>query len=209
MIKIISKDNAKKAGLSHYFTGLPCRNGHISKRRISGHCLKCCAGCVSRHNRKNAEKKAAYQKSLSRDTLNRYQRKYKNKHPEKVKRIKRDYYLSWKEKNPHTCYKKIKEWRKANPEKHKAQYSKRRTRKASSKENFTHENITALMASQRKKCAYCKFSIKNKYHIDHIIPLCLGGDNSSRNIQLCCAKCNLSKGGKSPTVYAKEIGLLL
>jgi 5-methylcytosine-specific restriction endonuclease McrA len=34
------------------------------------------------------------------------------------------------------------------------------------------------------------------FHIDHINPICNGGDNSIDNLQLLCASCNLSKGGK-------------
>ena len=36
------RQKAKDAGLKHYFTGLPCRNGHIDKRQASdGTCMAC------------------------------------------------------------------------------------------------------------------------------------------------------------------------
>lgn len=35
------------------------------------------------------------------------------------------------------------------------------------------------------------------YHVDHIIPICKGGDEwDLKNLELSCPKCNLSKGGK-------------
>lgn len=36
-----SKQEAISKGASHYFTGLPCNRGHVSRRSVNGHCLKC------------------------------------------------------------------------------------------------------------------------------------------------------------------------
>ena len=42
MLKIISRDAAHAAGLSKYFTGRPCRRGHVAERYVSmGGCLDC------------------------------------------------------------------------------------------------------------------------------------------------------------------------
>lgn len=40
-MKIISRKDAKKIGLKFYFTGKPCKYGHISERRIGSACLIC------------------------------------------------------------------------------------------------------------------------------------------------------------------------
>lgn len=40
-MEIISKKDAKEKGLEFYYTGVPCKYGHLSKRRISGQCLEC------------------------------------------------------------------------------------------------------------------------------------------------------------------------
>lgn len=38
----ISREQAMRLGLSHYFTGLPCRNGHVSIRGVNKwNCLEC------------------------------------------------------------------------------------------------------------------------------------------------------------------------
>ena len=40
--KVIMKEHARKQGLKRYFTGLPCKNGHLSERKItSGDCIEC------------------------------------------------------------------------------------------------------------------------------------------------------------------------
>jgi len=41
-MKIVSRKEAKAQGLKRYFTGKPCKNGHISERYTSGgHCVDC------------------------------------------------------------------------------------------------------------------------------------------------------------------------
>lgn len=45
-------------------------------------------------------------------------------------------------------------------------------------------------------CEYCHLPI-SKYHIEHVQPICKGGDNSLCNLKISCKNCNLSKGRKS------------
>lgn len=40
--QIVSRSDAYAAGMTHFFTGKPCRAGHVSKRYVStGNCLEC------------------------------------------------------------------------------------------------------------------------------------------------------------------------
>lgn len=88
--QIISRTDALAAGLKRYFTGLPCRHGHIAERLASNYiCTKC-----SRHF----------------GILN------KKKHPDKEKNRHRAYY----QKNKQNFIDAAARWKKENPEKHKA-----------------------------------------------------------------------------------------
>lgn len=40
-MKIISRKEATARGLKRYFTGKPCRNGHLAHRYIDGRCARC------------------------------------------------------------------------------------------------------------------------------------------------------------------------
>ena len=73
----------------------------------------------------------------------------------------------------------------------------------------TQEDINRILDAQKHKCAVCRKSIKRGYHIDHIKPLALGGDNFPRNLQVLCPPCNHSKGKKDPNAFMRERGYLL
>lgn len=65
-----------------------------------------------------------------------------------------------------------------------------------------------LHVLQKGRCAYCQEALTES-HLDHIMPLALGGSGHDANYQLLCPSCNIRKGAKHPTQYAQEIGLLL
>ena len=49
-LMILTRDEAIKQNLSHYFTGSVCRNGHLSKRRThTRHCVACGVEANSRY----------------------------------------------------------------------------------------------------------------------------------------------------------------
>lgn len=66
-----------------------------------------------------------------------------------------------------------------------------------------------LYALQKGKCACCKRPLGDKYHMDHIMPLALGGSNTDDNIQLLRAQCNNQKYMKHPVDFMQERGYLL
>lgn len=86
---------------------------------------------------------------------------------------------------------------------------RRKARLVSVGGSHTAEDIKKLLERQKHRCAYCRRSIKKKRHIDHRVPLKLGGSNDPSNLQALCPKCNLSKGAKDPLHFANSLGLLL
>jgi hypothetical protein len=58
--EIISRKDAKAKGLKHYFTGKPCKNGHIGLRRVSETgCSTCSYLNVKKWRKENREKSRA------------------------------------------------------------------------------------------------------------------------------------------------------
>jgi 5-methylcytosine-specific restriction endonuclease McrA len=62
---------------------------------------------------------------------------------------------------------------------------------------FTRRNI---YARDRSRCQYCgkKFPT-TELSLDHIVPRSRGGTNDWPNIVCCCVRCNVRKGGRTPT----------
>lgn len=83
-----------------------------------------------------------------------------------------------------------------------------KARKKNAIGTHTAKDIAALMILQRAKCAECRITL-GPHHVDHIVPLVLGGANSKDNLQLLCPKCNLIKRATDPIKFAQAKGRLL
>lgn len=66
-----------------------------------------------------------------------------------------------------------------------------------------------LYSAQKGRCACCKLPLGDDYHLDHIMPVHLGGKNEDCNIQLLHSACNLQKHAKHPIDFMQSRGFLL
>lgn len=183
-MKIISRKQARAEGLTFFFTGNPCRRGHMSTRYVSSYeCLECCLLPQHKDRRRqvhidNKEHRASYLKE-------------------------------WKEKNRDRVNYYGRQWAKNNPEKHALRARLRKARIRKSEGSHTIEEVLCLLQRQKCKCASCGKSLKERYEVDHIVPISKGGANYIRNIQLLCVSCNRRKNAKDPLLWARENGRLL
>jgi len=100
-----------------------------------------------------------------------------------------------------------KQWRKMNPQKHKAAEHRRRAYKQNTPVDQRAFDEQAQLKHQKHRCYYCG-GLLVKYHIDHIIPLSRGGGDNPENKVLACPQCNQSKGSKLPHEWTKGGRLL-
>jgi 5-methylcytosine-specific restriction endonuclease McrA len=49
-----------------------------------------------------------------------------------------------------------------------------------------------------KRCRYCGKPTGHDFHIDHVIPKSIGGDDCAENLVVACSTCNLKKAGRTP-----------
>lgn len=162
-----------------------------------------CKSCRSAANKEIPQDKRAitYAKRSLKISLNKDEHKARWK---ESREKNKDYRRQWRDSNRPRLNSLMIEWRAANPEKVKAIDSKRRSRMAIGSHNY--QDITRILNAQGRECRYCLEDLSGGYHIDHRMPLCLGGSNSPDNLQALCARCNLTKGGKHPDVFEVEIG---
>lgn len=66
-----------------------------------------------------------------------------------------------------------------------------------------------LFKLQKGMCPCCKQPLGDDYHMDHKMPLALGGSNTDNNMQLLRKKCNQQKNAKHPVDFMQSRGFLL
>ena len=60
-MKLISRKEAKAAGLKRYFTGKPCKRGHVAERFVCiKHCIECNRASTAAYDAEHREERAAY-----------------------------------------------------------------------------------------------------------------------------------------------------
>lgn len=197
-----------KCGASEFYESghcKPCKTAYAAKYRAENP-DKARAAVISSHNKHRAKYNAQKAKMYADNPEPAKQRskKYREQFHEKAIAIQ----AAWYEKNKDSERKK----RRAHYLKNKNEWRRyahnRRSRKAG--EKLSSDICVRLLRLQRGKCACgCGKQLGNSYHIDHIIPLFMGGKNTDSNIQLLRAKCNLQKGRKNPVDFMKSRGFLL
>lgn len=147
-------------------------------------------------------------------------REYRIAHAEEIRVKKAQRYAANKEAanaRSRTYYKKNKaeskeaqrKWREANPERLKVIRSNRDERVKASGGKLSPGLVNQLLQLQRGKCACCGASLKAGFHLDHIMPLALGGEHKDSNMQLLAPLCNLRKKDRHPIDWAQSNGRLL
>ena len=125
--------------------------------------------------------------------------------PERV----REYGAEWREGNRDIARKNSAQWRAENPDAVKAHHQNRRAMKKMAGGKLSAGLAKQLLKLQKGKCACCGMPLGVGFHMDHVMPLALGGSNTDDNMQLLRATCNLQKHDKHPVDFMQQRGFLL
>lgn len=115
----------------------------------------------------------------------------------------------WHAANPDKSAARTAKWAAENPEARCINEQNRRARKRESSGKLSKNLADKLFKLQRGKCACCGKPLGDDYHLDHRMPLALGGPNTDDNMQLLRATCNLQKSAKHPIDFMQQKGFLL
>lgn len=134
-------------------------------------------------------------------------KRYYERNHEKCRERSRAYYHKFPEKaaDSRNAYRARPEYRAINQN----NIAKRRARIGATVGSLSDGIVAKLIKLQKGRCACCGGALFDDYHLDHIIPLALGGTNEDSNIQLLHAKCNLQKHAKHPVDFMQQKGFLL
>lgn len=205
---IVKREDARANGQNRYFSGVPCRHGHLTQRNVSkGDCLS----CVSVANKKQYDRPGIKEKRKK--YASQWYQENKEYVSEKSKKWMVDNYGSVSAYQSHQYYKHqdtrklgVKRTALKYPLRKKANDVTRKARQRGAEGKFGRDDIEKMLLRQGNKCVYCKADITGNYHVDHIMPLILGGSNWPSNLQCLCPTCNMRKKAKHPDDWHREIG---
>lgn len=207
---------ARTIGVKWYFTGRPCVNGHYSARNTnSANCLQCTREMVKKLRDADPERHHAYNLAygLARpDYIQSYaliaaaRRRPGSELATRYNSERR--LLRAAEPERFSAYDKrsYAVQRKTKPIVFRVKAHRRRTRKKLAGGFHTEKDIAALWLLQDGRCAVNTSHDLNDlgFHVDHWMPLALGGTNSVGNLRLLCPTCNLRKSKKDPADFLLE-----
>lgn len=178
-----SRKQAKELGEKWYFTGKPCKRGHLSKRSVSSKgCYECHKEDYAKWESKNLDKRAEEKRERRKDNPQHSRalaKARRDRNPDKTKEQARANYR----RNKHLFISGVKRYK----------IAKMRNTPVWS-DNVEINKLYKLAASVTRETGV-------PHHVDHIVPLqgeYVSGLHVSWNLQVIPAKDNLSKGNKWP-----------
>lgn len=162
----------------HYFSGKPCKNGHIKKRFVKNGCCIECARLKAKKSRSNETEKQRnmrLQKGAERSSR-------------------------WRKINPNHENTKLvkKNWDKTHPDQKYKDTAKRRALKLKRTPSWLNDGHWFEIHSIYKFCSAFR-KVGFNWHVDHIVPLQgknVSGLHAPWNLQVLTAKENLSKNNR-------------
>lgn len=155
------------------------------------------------HERKNAAERARY--AANPDIHNARREIWRLANVERDKANS----AAWREANSEKIKANDAAYAKENPEYFRIKNQNRRARKRSNGGVLSKNLSEKLFKLQKGKCACCGLPLGENYHLDHIMPIALGGLNIDSNIQLLRQRCNNQKQAKHPVDFMQSRGFLL
>lgn len=190
-MEIITRAEARAQGLAHYFTGKPCKHGHVEKRRTKdGQCLKCERESAARRRAANPEKSREADRryyEANRKVVLDANRRWRAANPERAREISREADLRYREANPA----KAAAW---------SGYSSAVRRGAAvwtDEEDhlFPLDMVNATVHFYAEAIRLTE-ETGIRHEVDHIIPICEGGMHRPENLQVLPWLENRKKGGR-------------
>lgn len=221
---LISRREATERRLVHYFTGVPCKHGHIAPRQISnGDCIVCARRIRSASKKKPPQNPIRLAAKLRGDKFYVDGTPCRNGHEAPRRAVINATCMlcsaerclvrrrGKRESDPTAYYAEqtargIKHRPKAAP--YQAVYQRnRRSKKRGLPGSFTVADVETLRVAQKGRCFWCDKETA-RLEVDHIHPVAKDGHSYPSNLVLACRTCNASKGDRDWVEWATEKGFL-
>lgn len=181
-MRIISRKEAIQLGLRTFFTGKPCKNGHVSERVVSTYrCVECKRSWEQQWRKDNPDKDQAIRNREVRKNRDGYLRRF-NEYAER--------------KDPDYIYKQRKTYRQQNKARVLETCREREARKKKATPLWYEKDQCVALYEEAARLTE---QTGRPHQVDHIIPLSnelVCGLHCRDNLQILLAEDNLSKSNK-------------
>lgn len=97
---------------------------------------------------------------------------------------------------------RTREWAEDNADRVADRLEERRVREIEGgPRDYGKHELVSLRVELNNSCAYCGIPLGRGGHLDHKIPVALGGTNNLENMTYCCEQCNREKHAKTVHEY--------
>ena len=181
-----TRQEAKDTGAKYYFTGEPCKHGHIAPRKTKGACVE----CLKVEWKEAAEKRADYFREYNKSEAGQQaKRKYYEANKENV--------IARAQARPDEDKRRYKKTHKVNnPDMYKEMTSLRRRRFRDATPKWLTENQKMEIWLKYRLAIELSRATGERHAVDHIIPLhgeSVCGLHVPWNLQVLTQKDNLTK----------------
>jgi 5-methylcytosine-specific restriction endonuclease McrA len=163
-------------------------------------CIDCYKIAQAKYRSENREllriKNKKYKEIYGKEKLNEAQKKRRNSNLSVHRKKEREY--ARKHKDEKKLYHSW--WRKENRESLNNYNKEQRVLRKISKE-LKIETLNYLKLIKNDLCSYC---LEPSTEVDHIIPICKGGQTDYTNLAPICRHCNASKNGRDMLAFIME-----
>lgn len=195
----MTRAEALLAGLSVYWTGVPCKHGHLANRYVRNWT------CVVCHAQKCAEFQPKWRANNS-EKIQQYAKKHAKAHAvsnkiwrQKNKEKIQQYAKQWQQQHADKCNESSREWRSRNRDAINALKAQRRADMLQRMPKWLTSDEKWMIAQ-----AYDLARLRTKmtgidWHVDHVLPLRgknVSGFHTPYNLQVIPAIDNLRKGNQ-------------
>jgi 5-methylcytosine-specific restriction endonuclease McrA len=156
-----TREEAKKTGSKYYFTGQPCKHGHIALRKTKGSCVECLKIEWTKGNETRAEYFKQYnQREDVKEKKNDWYLNHKEQVIDAAKtrpiEVKREYQKAWKDRNI--------TWVRADTKARRRKHREATPKWLTKKEKSEIRELYKIAITMSKTTG-------EQYVVDHIIPL--------------------------------------
>lgn len=188
--------------------------------RMCKHCSKVATAAWRAANLERARASEIAYRAANRDKVRAAMAKYSAENADKIRARASAWYAAnptrakasrskWYIANAEKVREATAKWQAENPKAVRVCAHNTRARRREAGGKLSKGLTERLYKLQRGKCACCKKPLGDDYHLDHIMPIALGGSNTDDNIQLLRATCNQQKHAKHPVDFMQQRGFLI